>query len=182
MNQPAASAAHEINALHEEVTRCTAVSQHALHAALVAAWRAGHLLLAEKQRVRRAMGGGAWLLWLQQHFRASRRTACNYMRLAQSVSDVSFLPGLSLRQAYFRLGIATEPKSRAASLRFAPLPAHLRLAARLVRALRSGAVRRLPPEQAANLRQDLHPLYECLRSLFEAKGTKSRASTPEHAL
>lgn len=58
------------------------------------------------------------------------------MRLAASVAGVSFLQGLSLRQAYFRLGIATEPKSRAISVHVEPLPAHVRLATRLVRALK----------------------------------------------
>ena len=53
------SAAREINRLHEEVTRRTAESREALQTALVAAWRAGQLLIAEKKRVRRTMGGMA---------------------------------------------------------------------------------------------------------------------------
>ena len=148
------SAAREINRLHEEVVRCAADSKSALHAALVAAWRAGQLLAAEKKRVRRTMGGGAWLLWLERNFRGTRRTASNYMRLAESVADAAFLHGLSLRQAYLRLGIATEPKSRAESVPVAPLPAHVRLAAKLVRTLKAETdFARLAPafEPAANI-------------------------------
>ena len=87
-------------------------SKNALIGALEMSWRAGQLLLAEKERVRRTMGG-AWLLWLEQCFHGTPRTAQKYMRLAQTVDDVSTLRGMSLRQTYFRLGIATEPKSRA---------------------------------------------------------------------
>lgn len=44
------------------------------------------------------------------------RTAQRYMRPARSVSDPSLLGGLSLRQTYFRLGVATEPNRRAGQL------------------------------------------------------------------
>jgi len=169
MNADPKSAAREINRLHEEVSRRTAESKEALQAALVAAWRAGQLLIAEKKRVRRAMGAGAWRLWLEQHFRGTARTATNYMRLAESVADISFLRGMSLRQVYFRLGIATEPKSRAKSVQVEPLPAHVRLATRLIRALKeeSGDFARLSPQQVTTFRQDLRALYEQLRRLFE---------------
>ena len=63
-----ASAAHEINRLHGEAVQRAADSRMALLAALEAAWQAGRLLNEEKRRVRRTMGGGAWLLWLQTHF------------------------------------------------------------------------------------------------------------------
>ena len=57
MNPPASGVpAHEINRLHEEVVRQTEGSRQRLHAALVAAWQAGQLLLAEQKRVRRTMG------------------------------------------------------------------------------------------------------------------------------
>jgi hypothetical protein len=162
------SAVSEINRLHAEVERHATQSKASLHAALVAAWEAGRLLLAEKKRVRRTMGGGAWLLWLEESFQGSRRTASNYMRLAAKVTDPSFLQGMSLRQAYLRLGIATEPKARAESVHVAPLPAHVRLASRLVRVLNEEAsFDRLPAAQAAAFRQDLRLLYERLRRLFE---------------
>ena len=60
---PATTVAAEINRLHEEAKQCSATSRQALHIALAAAWHAGHLLLAEKKRVRHSMGPGAWLLW-----------------------------------------------------------------------------------------------------------------------
>jgi len=162
------SAAREIDRLHEEVVRCSAESKRSLHAALVAAWRAGGLLIAEKKRVRRTMGGGAWLFWLERNFRGTRRTASNYMRLAETVADAALLEGMSLRQAYLRLGIATEPKSRAESVRVEPLPKHVRLATKLVRALKEECdFERIPPEKIASYRQDIRGLYEQLRRLFE---------------
>lgn len=99
------SAAGEINRLHADVVRRAAESKASLGAALTSAWHAGRLLLAEKRCVRRTMGGGAWLLWLRENFRGTPRTAQRYMRLAQGVSDVASLRGISLRQAYDRLGI-----------------------------------------------------------------------------
>jgi len=168
MNPPASGVpAHEINRLHEEVVRQAEGSRQCLHAALVAAWQAGHLLLAEQKRVRRTMGA-AWGLWLKEQFRGSRHTAQNYMRLAECTSDVAALKGLSLRQVYLRLGIATEPKSRTDSPRVEKLPPHVRLANRLLVALSicdKGA--RGNQEQSATIRQDLRALYERLRRIFE---------------
>lgn len=162
------SAAAQINRLHEEVRRHTAHSRELLHAALIAAWSAGKLLLAEKKRVRETMGRGAWGSWLEQNFHGSRRNAVRYMRLAETVPDTSVFQGLSLRQVYFQLGIATEPKSRAESVRVAPLPTHVRLATRLIRALKLEAdFARLSPDQITAYRQDLRALYERLRPLFD---------------
>ncbi len=164
----APSVAREINRLHAEAVQCAADSRAALGAALSAAWEAGRLLIGEKQRVRRAMGGGAWLTWLQQHFDGTPRTAQRYMRLAQGEPDSTALHGLSLRQAYVRLGIATEPKSRANRAPLEKLPAHVRFAHKLVVALKPCAhLRRVTPTQCAAYRQDLRPLYELLRPLFE---------------
>jgi hypothetical protein len=157
------SPAEEINRLHEEVVRQADDSRKCLHAALLAAWHAGRLLLAEQKRVRDTMGA-AWGLWLDQKFRGSRRTAQNYMRLAESAPDVLAFQDLSLRQVYLRLGIATEPKSRANSPRVAELPAHIRLANKLLVALK--AYERKPQAPEA-FRQDLRALYERLRRLFE---------------
>jgi hypothetical protein len=165
------TAAQAINRLHAEVLRQEDVSQHALHAALVAAWRAGQLLCAEKKRVRKRMGGGAWQIWLQENFRGSRRTAQNYMRLATSVTDLASVQGLSLRQAYLRLGIATEPKSHADAVPLQTLPPHVRLAHRLLAAL-SPCIRPVAPAQREVYRQDLRPLYERLRLLFDSDSAK----------
>lgn len=160
------SRVEDINRLHTVVLRCNADSRAALNAALTAAWHAGRLLVAERERVNATMRRGAWCGWLRKNFRGSVRTAHRYVRLAQSISDVTFLGGLSLRQAYFRLGIATEPKKHGQHPVTA-LPAYVRLATRLVCALR----RRPPRGPAAEAvvaayRRDLRSLYEQLQPLF----------------
>jgi hypothetical protein len=89
------------------------------------------------------------------------------MRLAQSVTDAAFLQGMSLRQAYARLGIATEPKTTGQRRLRHRLPAHVFLANRLVRALkrRPGQT---TEEQGAAYRRDLRALYEKLRPWFDS--------------
>src|SRR5690606_880854 len=169
MNSPAVtnSAVDEINRLHAEATDLAAASRRSLDTALIAAWQAGALLIEEKKRVRRTMGAGAWLLWLESNFRGTPRTAQRYMRLARSVADPGFVQGLSLRQAYDRRGVATEPKRRGlvAAGRLAP---HVSLATRLVRTLRSPKVCALmTPERRATYQADLRALYDRLRALFE---------------
>lgn len=175
MNSPAPfRVAVEINRLYDEAQRLTAESRTSLHAALSAAWSAGRLLLEEKQRVRRLMGGGAWLLWLQQNFRGTPRTAQNYMRLAREIPDLGRLHGLSLRQMYSRLGIATEPKlpsgDGGGDTVAASLPSHIRLANRLLVELKTRSCRRhaAAAEQADAYRRDLRALYENLHRLFAA--------------
>lgn len=163
-----ASVAAEINRLYDEAQRLSAESRASLQAALAAAWQAGQLLIAEKKRVLRRMGGGAWLLWLEQNFQGAPRTAQKYMKLARSVEDVTFLQGLSLRQAYLRLGIATEPKTRRDSAHVGSLPPHVRLASKLVVAIKTERKRfAASSEQSEAYRRDLRPLYLLLRPLFE---------------
>lgn len=169
MKTPAPSTAvAEINRLYDEAQRLAVESRASLQAALAAAWSAGRLLLEEKKRVRRLMGGGAWLLWLEQNFHGSPRTAQNYMRLAREVPDVATLNGLSLRQVYFRLGIATEPKSRELLTRAVSLPPHIRLANRLLVALKTRSHQRHAStlEQTEAYRRDLRALFEHLQRLF----------------
>ncbi len=113
------------------------------------------------------MGPGAWLLWLEANFRGSVRTAQRYMRLAQGVADVAFLRGMSLRQAYARLGIATEPKTPGKRSLRHKLPAHVVLASKLVRALTPRTNQR-GDEQTEAYRRDLRALYEKLRPWFES--------------
>ena len=143
-----------------------------MHEALGAAWNAGHLLVEERKRVFHTMGSGAWLLWLEANFRGTARTAQRYMRLAHSVSDVSVLQGMSLRQAYARLGIATEPKTPGKRRLRHTLPAHIVLANRLVRTLK-----RRPGQSDEELgeayRRDLRVLYEKLRPWFESPAVVS---------
>jgi hypothetical protein len=160
-------AAAEINRLHADACRFAADSRTALTRALQSAWRAGQLLVAEKKRVQRSMGAGAWLHWLESNFEGTARTAQRYMRLATAVSDAAFLCGLSIRQAYLRLGIATEPKSRAETVTVAMLPDYIRLTTRLLRVLREEARARRQPNASAALRDDLAELYRLLCRLFE---------------
>jgi hypothetical protein len=171
MNAPtitAASAESEINRLHDEASRLSTASKESLLGALAAAWQAGRLLTEEKERVRQKMGRGAWLLWVEQRFHGSIRTAQNYMRLAQTFPDVSALQGLSLRQIYYRLQIPTEPKSRLESARGQPLPARILLAGKLLEEVRACVdARYATTEQLDSCRRDLRPLYEQLRRLFE---------------
>ncbi|MBI5688610.1 MAG: hypothetical protein HZC55_00825 [Verrucomicrobia bacterium] len=167
------SVIEQINCLHAVAVRMAGDSRNALRMALSAAWKAGQLLSAEKKRVRKQMGHGAWGDWLDANFDGSVRTAQRYMCLAASIADTRFLRGLSLRQAYFRLGIATEPKSRRDAVAVPPLPEPVRLAGRLIEALRSE-----PPQ----CRDDLRPLFEELRRWFEpannSRGTVSILSWP----
>jgi hypothetical protein len=102
------------------------------------------------------------------------------MRLAAAVSDPEFLNGLSIRQAYLRLGIATEPKSRAETVRMDMLPAYIRLANRLLRVLRDEARRARRSGQPVTLRRDLADLYEQLRQFFEPANNRpgSRSIRP----
>ena len=169
------TAAAEINRLHEEAKRHSFASRQALHGALVAAWQAGHLLVEERKRVFRNMGPGAWLLWLKANFRGTVRTAQRYIRLAQCVTDAAFLQGMSLRQAYARLGIATEPKTPGKRRLRHTLPAHIVLANRLLRTLKrrpgqTGA------EQGEAYRRDLRALFEKLRPWFESPSVPSSSA------
>jgi hypothetical protein len=164
---PSTATAAEINRLYEEVKQGASASRQALHGALVAAWQAGHLLVAERKRVFHTMGAGAWLLWLKVNFRGTARTAQRYMRLAHSITDIAFLQGMSLRQAYARMGIATEPKTPGKRRLRHMLPAHVLLANRLLRTLK-----RRPgqsgDEQGDAYRRDLRALFEKLRPWFES--------------
>ncbi|MEX2045336.1 MAG: hypothetical protein WD941_08285 [Opitutus sp.] len=169
--------AAEINRLHEEVSQQTSASRQALHGALVAAWRAGHLLIEEKKRVSHCMGRGAWLSWIEANFHGTPRTAQRYMRLAHSIADVAFLQGMSLRQAYARLGIATEPKTPGKRPLRHTLPAHVVLANRLFRALRRRPAQ-TGDEQAEAYRRDLRALYDRLRLWFEPAPSGSPALKP----
>jgi hypothetical protein len=162
---PHTATAAEINRLHEEARQCYHASREALHGALVAAWHAGQLLLSEKKRVNHTMGLGAWLHWLKANFKGTVRTAQRYVRLSQSVPDVELLRGMSLRQVYARLGIATEPKTPGKRRLRHRLPAHLVLANKLVRTLKR-PTESASDEQREAYQRDLRALYEKLRLWF----------------
>jgi hypothetical protein len=87
------------------------------------------------------------------------------MKLAKNVADLAFVRGLSLRQAYARLGIATEPKRREGGEFRVRLPAPVVLANKLLRALKRAAGS--PIESGPRYGCDLRPLYEQLRAWFE---------------
>lgn len=162
------SVVERINQLHAEAAKHVTYSRSALDSALKAAWEAGGLLIEEKKRVRHTMGPGAWLLWLESNFQGTPRTAQRYMRLARSLTDPSFVQGLSLRQTYDRLGIATEPKRRGEAFTLGRLAPHVRLATRLIRTLRSPRVCALMTEShRITYKGDLRVLYDRLRVLFE---------------
>ncbi len=166
------SVAAEINRLHETAQARAAESRQLLDAALAAAWQAGQLLLAEKKRVRATMGAGAWLLWLEANFHGTPRTAQRYMKLVRSVTDAAFLRGMSLRQAYARLGIATEPKTPGRQLLAHQLPAHVVLANKLLRALKRERGRNAEPGEA--FRRDLRLLFDALRPWFTGSAQEER--------
>ena len=171
--EPVPSVASEINRLYEVAVTMSAHSRKTLDAALVAAWQAGQLLVAEKKRVRHSMGPASWLLWLEANFDGTPRTAQRYMKLARSVADTAFLRGMSLRQAYDRLGIATEPKTPRGSL-VHQLPAHVLLANRLIRALKRERARAPNNEKDRAICRDLKVLFETLRPWFAGGPTEER--------
>jgi hypothetical protein len=179
MNSPTTNATtvSEINRLHDEAKREAIASRTALHGALISAWRAGCLLSEERKRVFHAMGPGAWHHWLHANFRGTVRTAQRYIRLAQCARDAECLRGMSLRQAYARLGIATEPKTPGKRRLRHTLPAHVVLANRLFRTLKRKPGQ-TDEEQGEAYRRDLRLLYEKLRLWFES-GPAARPFCPQ---
>ena len=179
-----AGAVAQINQLHAQVVEQAATSRKCLHAALVAAWKAGQLLVLERKHVRKTMGA-MWGEWLKQNFRGCRATAQKYIRLAEVITDEHELEGLSLRQMYLRLGIATEPKARTESGTVAPFPPHVRLANRLLAVLKSSTDFRDASSYSA-YRQDLRGLYLRLRPHFEndcePDKTSLALSSPVHKI
>ena len=79
---------------------------------------------------------GNWELWLERNFEGKVRTAQRYMLLAKTVPDILQLRGLTLRQAYLRLGIAVAENPHGSAQRYAVLPAHAALANRFQRWMR----------------------------------------------
>ncbi|OAM88528.1 DUF3102 domain-containing protein [Termitidicoccus mucosus] len=156
------NAAAQINRLHREVRRLCAESREKLDGALAAAWHAGRLLAEQKQTLRRNAGRGSWLVWLDASFAGGRSTAYRYMRLALETPAPETLHGLSLRQAYFRLGIATEPKTAAQQIHpVQALPESVVLAQKLLRLLRRRQ------KLSEGCLGDLATLYRQLRAIFE---------------
>ena len=80
--------AREINTEHGHVeTHKRTTTQHAI--------RCGELLLEMKRRV----GHGNWLAWVDEHFQASERTARNYMEIAKSAAAADLNDDTTMRSA-----------------------------------------------------------------------------------
>jgi hypothetical protein len=155
--------ASEINQLHSEVQRLSAESRQSLDGALAAALAAGRLLREQKEHLRRALGRGVWDDWLKTCFRGSRSTAYRYMQLARATpgkTASAALHGLSLRQAYLRLGIAIEPKTVTQHSVTALIPEPVILAQKLTRFLRRQRALR------GSYRDELATLYRQLQLMF----------------
>jgi hypothetical protein len=159
--------AAKINALHATTQRLEKESRSKLDGAVAAAWQAGKLLIEAKASITRHGGRGAWTPWVETKFEGDMRTAQRYMRLARELPETPAPDGLSLRQLYFRLGIATEPKRASAENsdrdlagKLPMLPAYITLANKLVLILR-----RQPRDKIQAC--DLAALYRQLRPLFE---------------
>ena len=155
----------EINRLHAVSRKNVEASREALNAALCAAWHAGKLLCEAKVSVIHHAGLGTWVPWLKNCFHGHIRTAQRYMKLSRCVESPSHLSGMSLRQAYFRLGIATEPKKPRTAVPVVKLSAHILYANKLTRILRLMR-RRIRT-------QDMAPLYAQLRMMFEQEEGKA---------
>ena len=98
------------------------------------------------------------------------------MLLAKTVPDVLQLRGLTLRQAYLRLGIAVAENLHGSAQRYAVLPAHAALANRFQRWMRQKQdVGTLPEQERRTLRHDLRPLYDWLARLFDEDSEKGGA-------
>jgi len=98
------------------------------------------------------------------------------MLLAKAVPDVLQLRGLTLRQAYLRLGIAVAENPHGSAQRYAVLPPHAALANRFQRWVRQKQdVGTLPEQERRTLRHDLRPLYDWLVRLFDEDSAKGDA-------
>jgi hypothetical protein len=157
----------KIGELQCELARATKTSREALDHGMEVAWQIGRLFDIERKRVRRSMGREAWRHWLAENFRGSQRLAERYLQLARTVDNPDTLTQLSLRQVYLRLGISTEPKTRANALRLPSLPGHVRNAQRLLLSVRMKLrLRQMDEEQRRRLCDDLAPLHRQLVLLF----------------
>lgn len=160
--------AERINSLHREVVRGCHSGEAEVHAALKAAWDAGQLLIAAKRDVRNRMGHGAWRNWLGAEFEGSERTAQRYMQLAKSVTSVTDLAGLSLRQAYQRIGLRVEARGVAEPALPPAAAGPGRAVRRLLAKLPTGSeFFAMGPAARANLLADLEPLLRRMRELFQ---------------
>jgi len=161
--------ASEINRLYAKVTLTCGLSEDQIQEALAAAWKAGELLSDKKRLVKRMLGHGSWEPWLKRNFTGSVRTAQRYMALTKNVTGVTDLKGISLRQAYMRLGLSVERKGIHDPVHIPALPVHIRATNRFLMALPSvREINGLSDESRNRWMRDLRPAWDRLRLLFEA--------------
>ncbi len=119
----------EINTEHGHVeTNKHKTIQHAI--------RCGELLLEMKQRV----GHGNWLVWVEEHFEASERTARNYMEIAKSAAVADLKDDTTMRSALRALAAPSqakraprdEPQEAQAGSALAPAPIPIEDAERIL--------------------------------------------------
>lgn len=90
------------------------------------------------------------------------------------------IAALSLRQAYYRLGVSTEPKSRTSTRQRSRITAHVRNSQRLVIELRRKR-RSSPGAEIQRIRGDLAPLFRELTALYDCS-TKQQRPRPLRAI
>lgn len=162
--------------LHREVLRALSESRATLDRALLTAWHIGRLLQVDQARARRLLMLGEWRRSVAANLRCTERTIDRYLKLAAAATDPGDLPRLSFRQAYYRLGVSTQPKARAKSLRLPILPRHLRSAQRVLLSVRTQLRgRQMTDEQHRHLCDDLRPLHQQLCVLFATDSRRSAA-------
>jgi Protein of unknown function (DUF3102) len=76
------------------------------HNTIEHAIRCGELLREMKRRV----GHGNWLAWVQEHFQASERTARNYMEIAKSAAVADLNEDTTMRSALRALASPSQPR------------------------------------------------------------------------
>ena len=162
-----------IDAAQREINRLLASSRADLDRALVASWTLGCMLRDVRDRVRRTMGRSAWPEWLRVAFPRHRVVALRWSRFAEEFSSVDEIAALSLRQAYFRLGVSTEPKSRTSTRQRSRITAYVRNSQRLVIELRRKR-RARTGEEMKRIRGDLAPLFRELTALYDGSTKEPR--------
>ncbi len=173
----------EVMSRRSEIARLLARSRAELDLALLVTWTLGSKLRDERQRVRKSMGRSAWPEWLRVAFPGKTAVGLRCMRFAEEISSPASIPALSLRQAYFRLGVSTEPKLRGSTRQRRFLAGYVRNAQRLVIELRRQRSRKAGID-LQRVRADLAPLSRELGLLFrenpaeQPTPTRSRRTNP----
>lgn len=173
----------EVMSRRSEIARLLAHSRAELDSALLATWTLGTKLRDKRHQVRESMGRSGWPEWLRVAFPGKTAVGLRCMRFAEEISSPACIPALSLRQAYFCLGVSTEPKLRSSTRQRRFLAGYVRNAQRLLIELRRQRSRRAGVD-LQRVRADLAPLTRELALLFrenpaeQANPTRSRHTNP----